>query len=226
MELNGIQDLVKNYKAANVDVQILNVSKEPVMTSGEGRQLVENVEQFLGDERIPVSEVRNEIVNSIPRAIKEKKLGLISLALAKTHDSPQVWATATIKNIAMGLLPQIRKGFMHKDLAKAIVYNHMIWQTGCSGRVFGIVSGPYGMEGEGPVWGRTVNFPYMIAGSDLLKVDCITAMVMFGKPDLIPQIKQFSYADKKVGFIPSKDELKKLQPYILNYEPRKYNHAL
>lgn len=221
-ELSGIRDLAQNYEAANMDVRVLNVSKEPVMTSEDRRQLIDKVEQFLGGERIPMSEVRDEVMNNIPRALRDKKLGLISLATAKTHDSPQVWATASIKNVAVGLLPQLRKGFMHKDLAKAIIYNYAVWQMGCGGRVFGIVSGPYGMDGAGPVWGRSVDFPYIIAGSDLLEVDCATAMLMFGKPDLIPQIRQFSHAHDKIGRVLSKDELQKLQPYTLNYEPHKY----
>lgn len=222
LELSGINDLIQYYKAAKANVQILNVSKEPVMSLEEVGRLVENVEHLLGSERIPIPEVRNEIVNNIPKPLKEKKLGLISLAVAKTHNSPEIWATATIKNVAMGLLPQVRKGFMHKDLAKAIVYHQMIWQMGCGNRVFGIVAGPYGMDGEGPVWGKLANFPYIIAGSDYLKIDCITAMIMFGKVDLIPQIKQFIYADGKIGLIPSKAILEKLESYMLNYEPRKY----
>ena len=225
LELSGIKNLVQNFKASNQNVQILNISKEPVMTSDERAQLVDEVERVLGDERIPLPEVRDEIINHIPRAIINKKLGIVSLAVAKTHGSPQVWATVTIKNIAMGLVPQFNKLFMHKDLAKAIVYNHMIWQIGCNDRLFGIVSGPYGMEEAGPVWGKTVDFPYIIAGAELLKLDCATAMLMFGKPDLIPQIEQFLYAHNKIGKILSKDELKKLQPYSLNFKPHKYNSS-
>lgn len=75
------------------------------------------------------------------------------------------------------------------------------------------------MEGNGPDWGKAAYFPYAVAGSDLLAVDCVTAMLMFGKPELIPQIEQFSIANGKIGLIPPIEELKELEPLALKYEP-------
>jgi hypothetical protein len=133
--------------------------------------------------------------------------------------------TATIKNVGIGLLPHYKKVFTHNDVAKAILYYYTFWHVGCRRRLFGMISGPYGMEGNGPDWGNAVNFPYAVAGSDLLAVDCVTGMLMFGRPELMCQIEQFSMADGKIGLIPSIEELKKLESLALGYklpEAKKY----
>jgi len=50
-------------------------------------------------------------------------------------------------------------------------------------------------------------------------------MLMFGRPELIRQIEQFSMADGKIGVIPSIEDFKKLGPLALGYklpEAKKY----
>lgn len=221
LELSRIKTLVRDYQNQDLDVNILNLSKEPVMTVEERKELVDRLEQFLGKELIPMEDIRKRLLNNIPRVLKEKKIGLISLAVPKTHDNPEAFITATMKNIALGLHPKY-KAFMHKDIARAIVYYYMLWKMGCENRVFGIVSGPYGMDCEGPIFGRAVDFPYVVAGSDFLKVDCATFVLMFGKTDIINQLNLFQYANHKVGQIPSLRKLEKLIPYALNYQPYPY----
>jgi uncharacterized protein (DUF362 family) len=221
LELSGIQKLVKDCQNKGLDVDILNLSKEPVMTVEERKELIDKIEQLLGKELIPLENIRKKLRENIPRVLKEKKIGLISLAVPKTHDDPGEYITAAMKNIALGMHPKY-KAFMHKDIAKATVYHYLLWKKGCEDRVFGIVSGPYGMDGEGPIFGRAADFPYIIAGSDLLKVDCATAVLMFGKIDLINKLNLFKYAQNKVGQIPSVKELEKLVPYALTYQPYPY----
>jgi len=221
LELSRIKTLVNDYQNQGLDLGILNLSKEPVMTVEERKELVDRLEQFLGRELIPMKKIRNRLLDSIPRVLKEKRIGLISLAVPKTHDEPGAFFTATMKNIALGLYPEY-KAFMHKDVAKAIVYHSLLWKMGCENRVFGIVSGPYGMDCEGPVFGRAVNFPYVVAGSDFLKVDCATFVLMFSKTDIINQLNLFQYAKHKVGQTLHPRELEKLVPYALNYQPYPY----
>jgi len=221
LELSRIKTLVKDYQNQGLDLDILNLSKEPVMTVEERKELVDRLEQFLGKELIPNEKIRNKLLNNIPRVLKEKKIGLISLAVPKTHDDQEAFITATMKNIALGLHPKY-KAFMHKDIAKAIVYHCLLWKMGCENRVFGIVSGPYGMDFEGPIFGRAVDFPYVVAGFDFLKVDCATIILMFGKTDLINQLNLFKNANHKVGQAPPLKELEKLIPYALNYQPYPY----
>lgn len=217
LELSRIKKLVEEYKGAGAKVRVLNISNEPMLTREESTVLVKEVDELLGEELLPMSEVRNKIISKIPAAINNRT-GLISLAVPKTHVSSQVLVTAAIKNIGVGLLPHSKKAFTHKDIAKAILYYYTFWHIGCRGRIFGVVSGPYGMEENGPDWGIAANFPYAVAGSDLLAVDCATAMLMFGKPELVSQIEQFSIADRKIGLIPSIEELKKLEPLALGYK--------
>jgi len=218
LELSGIKKLVEEYEGAGIKVRVLNISNEPMLTHEESTRLVKEVDEMLGEELLPMSEVRNKIINKIPATINNRK-GLISLAVPKTHVASQVLVTATIKNIGVGLLPHYKKAFTHNDIAKAILYYYTFWHIGCKGRIFGLISGPYGMEGNGPDWGKAANFPYAVAGSDLLAVDCVTAMLMFGRPGLVRQIEQFSMSDGKIGLIPSIEELKKLEPLALGYEP-------
>ncbi|NIR86505.1 DUF362 domain-containing protein [Candidatus Bathyarchaeota archaeon] len=218
LELSGIKKIVEEYKRAGAEVRILNISNEPMLTREESTALVREVDELLGEELLPISEVRNKITSKIPAAINNKT-GLISLAVPKTHVSSQVLVTATIKNIGVGLLPHFKKAFTHNDIAKAILYHYSCWYIGCRGRIFGMVSGPYGMEENGPDWGIAASFPYAVAGSDLLAVDCATAVLMFGRAELVSQIEQFSIADRKIGLIPSIQELKKLEPLALRYRP-------
>lgn len=223
LELSGIKKLVEDYQGKGLSVEVLNLSKEPVMGLEERKEIIYKLERLLGEETIPINKVRRKILDNIPRVLREKRIGLISLAIPKTHDEPEVWATATMKNIGVGLVGGYQhKGFMHKDLSKAIVYNYALWKIGCENRVFGIASGPYGMEGEGPIFGRAADFPYIIAGSDLLKIDCVTTVLMFGKIDLVNRLKPFKYAHNRVGLVPSARDLEKLVPYALNYESHPY----
>ena len=222
--LSGIKKLVEEYEGAGIKVRVLNISNEPMLTHEESTRLVKEVDEMLGEELLPMSEVRNKIISKIPATINNRT-GLISLAVPKTHIASQVLVTATIKNIGVGLLPHAKKAFTHNDIAKAILYYYTFWHVGCKGRIFGMISGPYGMEENGPDWGKAANFPYAVAGSDLLTVDCVTAMLMFGRPELIRQIEQFSIADGKIGLIPPIEELKKLEPLALGYmlpEAKKY----
>jgi len=182
------------------------------------------VEEYEGaGARVRVLNISNEPILTHEEGMKLIKE--VSLAVPKTHVASQVLVTATIKNIGVGLLPHYKKAFTHNDVAKAILYYYTFWHVGCKGRIFGIISGPYGMEGNGPDWGNAANFPYAVAGSDLLAVDCVTAMLMFGRPELIRQIEQFSMADGKIGVIPSIEGLRKLGPLALGYklpEAKKY----
>ncbi len=217
LELSGIKKLVEEYVDAGAKVRVLNVSDEPMLTREESMRLVKEVDELLGEDLLPMSEVRNKIISKIPAAVNNRT-GLISLAVPKTHVASQVLVTATIKNIGVGLLPHYKKAFTHNDVAKAILYYYTLWHIGHRGKLFGIISGPYGMEGNGPDWGNAANFPYAIAGSDLLAVDCVTGTLMFGKPEFTRQIEQFSIANGKIGSIPSIEELKKLEPLALGYK--------
>jgi uncharacterized protein (DUF362 family) len=222
LELGGLKDLVRDYKEKDKDVDVLNLSKEPIMNAEEKEEITRDVEQLLGKEVIPKEEIKKKLLDNIPSLLNGKrKIGLISLAVPKTHDDPEAYITATIKNIGLGLFLQY-KAFMHKDFAKAMLYNFAIWKVGLKDRIFGVVSGPYGQDREGPIFGRAVDFPYVIAGADLLRVDSVTAVLMLGKTELVNQLNAFKYAANRIGKIPSTSALQKVVPYSLNYEPYPY----
>jgi uncharacterized protein (DUF362 family) len=222
LELGGLKDLVRDYKEKGKDVDVLNLSKQPVMKPAERKEMSQKVDELLGMEVIPKDEIRKKLLANIPSLLNgRRKIGLISLAVPKTHDDPEAYITATIKNISLGLFLQY-KAFMHKDFAKAMLYNFAIWRVGLEDRVFGIVSGPYGQDREGPIFGRCVDFPYVVAGGDLLKVDAVTAVLMLGNVKLISQLNAFRYASNKLGKLPGADTLEEVVPYSLNYEPYPY----
>ncbi|HME55871.1 MAG TPA: DUF362 domain-containing protein [Candidatus Lokiarchaeia archaeon] len=222
LELGGLKDLVERYKEDGKDVDVLNLSKQPVMSPAERETLSERVDELLGEERMPQDEIKKKLVDHIPSCLgNERKIGLISLALPKTHDTQEAYITATMKNIGLGLFLKY-KSFMHKDFAKAMLYNFAIWKVGLEDRIFGIVSGPYGQDREGPIFGRVVDFPYIVGGSDLLKVDAVTAVLTLGKVDLINQMSTFTLASNTLGTLPSDATLEEILPYSLNYEPYPY----
>jgi hypothetical protein len=223
LELSGIGDLVKDYRARGKNVQILNLSKEPVMSPDERAELTRRVENLLGPQLMPKENIREKILDKLPRLIRDGGVGLISLTLPKTHDEPQAWMTGSIKNIALGLYPQY-KAFMHKDLAKAMVYHYAFWKIGLKDNILGIFSGPFGQDSEGPIFGRTVDFPYIVAGSDLLKLDAVVATLVSGKIDLVGQLNTFKHGENKVGKVPSLKELQEVMPYSLNYQPYPYKN--
>jgi uncharacterized protein (DUF362 family) len=224
LELSGLGDLVKSYQAKGKNVEILNLSKEPTMTPEERADITRRVEELLGQELMPADSIRKKILGKLPRVIKDGGVGLISLTLPKTHDEPQAWMTGTIKNIALGLYPQY-KAFMHKDLAKAMLYHYAFWKMGLKDNVFGMFSGPFGQDGEGPIFGRTVDFPYVVAGIDLLKLDAVVVALVSGKPDLVNQLNTFAYGNKRIGSLPTARELSKVVPYALNYQAYPYKNA-
>jgi hypothetical protein len=84
------------------------------------------------------------------------------------------------------------------------------------------VCGPYGQDREGPIFGRAVDFPYIVAGADLLKVDAVTAVLMLGNVNLVSQLSAFRYASKTIGKLPPAPTLEEIVPYSLNYEPYPY----
>lgn len=222
LELGGITDLVKSYKEKGKDVDIMNLSKQPVMDPEERKEITRKVDQILGREVIPKKEIKKKLLENIPKLLNgSRKISLISLAVPKTHDDPEAFITATIKNIGLGLFLQY-KAFMHKDFAKAMLYNFAIWKVGLNNRLFGMVSGPYGQDREGPIFGRAVDFPYVVVGADLLKVDSVTALLMLGKVNLVRQLHAFTYASKRIGELPPVATLEKIVPYSLNYEPYPY----
>ena len=222
LELGGLKDLVEGYKEDGKNVDVLNLSKQPVMSPVESRKISESVDGLLGEERMPEDEIKKKLVDHIPSCLgDERKIGLISLALPKTHDDPEAYMTATMKNIGLGLYLKY-KSFMHKDFAKAMLYNFAIWKVGLADRIFGIVSGPYGQDREGPIFGRAVDFPYVVGGSDLLKVDAVTAVLTLGRVDLINQLSTFRLASDTLGKLPPVATLEEILPYSLNYEPYPY----
>jgi uncharacterized protein (DUF362 family) len=218
LELSKIKRLVELYQEQGFDVGVINLSKESVMAVKERKELVDKLEQMSSKKMTPLEEIRDRIVNHIPKMLRKNKIGLISLAVPKTYDDPDVVITSAMKNVAVGLHPRY-KGFMHKDLARAIVYNYLLWKIACEDRVFGLVSGPYGMDCEGPLYGRTVDFPYVIAGSDLLKVDCTVLVLMFGNIEIAKQLTLFRHANHVVGKMPQLADLKRLACHSLSFKP-------
>jgi uncharacterized protein (DUF362 family) len=222
LELGGLKELVNAYKDKGNDVDVLNLSKQTVMNVEEKKEIAQKVEGILGKEVVPKEEIKKKLLDNTPSILNGKrKIGLISLAVPKTHDDPEAYITATIKNIGLGLFLQY-KAFMHKDFAKAMLYNFAIWKVGLKDRLFGVVSGPYGQDREGPIFGRAVDFPYVVAGADLLEVDSVTAVLMLGRVDLISQLSAFRYAAGRIGKLPPVTALEEIAPYSLNYEPYPY----
>ncbi|MFX0205018.1 MAG: DUF362 domain-containing protein [Candidatus Hodarchaeota archaeon] len=225
LEMSGIKNLVQGYKSKGFNIDILNLSDLPVMDEDEREKIIHKTEQLLGNEVFPKRSIKRKLQKNIPNLSNDgKKISLISLNVFKTHDEPKTYITGTMKNVALGLFP-LYKAFMHKDLAKAIIYNYALWKTICEESVFGIISGPYGQDSEGPIFGRTVDLPYIIAGPDLLEVDCIATMLAFGRKNLVSEVEPFKIGNGKVGQIPSNDELEKLIQYNLGWEPYPYEKS-
>ena len=104
LELGGLKDLVEGYKENGDDVDVMNLSKQPVMNPAERETFGTRIDELLGGERLPRDEIKQKLVDHVPSILDgERKVGLISLALPKTHDTREAYITATMKNIGLGL---------------------------------------------------------------------------------------------------------------------------
>ncbi len=105
----------------------------------------------------------------------------ISVGPLKTHQLAGV--TMTLKNWAIGIPPSrvygaIKLGLPHPKMAKVVTDVHSIAKPD-----YAVISGIWGMEGNGPTMGEPVPMDLIIAGADPVAVDSVGAMVMGFNPD-------------------------------------------
>lgn len=218
LAVSGFRSVMNEQDAAKV--RLLNLTRQAIFGRSEIQRVAQEVEFILKDEATPVQDIRCKILEEFPEVpiARGERLGLISLAVPKTHNTADCLLTLSIKNIGIGMLLKKKKVFAHQDLAKTIVYNCLLWKKACKDRVFGIVSGPLGMEGAGPIAGRAADFPYVVAGSDLLAVDSASATLMLGNPQLVRKIELFSRSNGTIGQIPAEKDLERLRAFALGFK--------
>ncbi len=218
LAVSGLGPVIKEYESAKV--RLRNLTRRPIPNRSQIQRVAQDVEQILNEETTPAQQIRGKILEDFPEVSTPhgERLGLISLAVPKTHNTADCLLTLSIKNIGVGLLLKNKKVFAHQDLAKTIIYNSMLWKKACQDRVFGIVSGPFGMEGAGPIAGRKADFPYIVAGSDLLAVDSAAATLMVGNPRLVTKIELLSRSNGTIGRIPAEKDLEKLKALALGFK--------
>lgn len=112
----------------------------------------------------------------LPRRVVEADL-VVSVAKMKTHH--WVGATLSLKNL-FGCLPGGKYGWpknlLHWNpdgLADSIVTMARLAEP-----AWALVDGIVAMEGDGPLMGRPVSMGVLVAGADLVAVDCLCAWLM------------------------------------------------
>lgn len=116
---------------------------------------------------------------------------LISLPKMKTHH--WVGATLSMKNL-FGLVPGAVYGWpknvLHwAGIAECIADLHRLFaRAGARPRLFAIVDGIVGMEGDGPIHGKPKPAGVLVAGADLVAVDAACCRIMRIDPRKIPYL--------------------------------------
>lgn len=116
---------------------------------------------------------------------------LISLPKMKTHH--WVGATLSMKNL-FGLVPGAVYGWpknvLHwAGIAECIADLHRLFtRPGARPRLFALVDGIVGMEGDGPIHGKAKPAGVLVAGADLVAVDAACCRIMRIDPRKIPYL--------------------------------------
>jgi uncharacterized protein (DUF362 family) len=112
---------------------------------------------------------------------------LVSIPKMKTHH--WVGATLGMKNL-FGLVPGAVYGWPKNVLHWAGIDESIVAVNSAFPRVFTIVDGIEGMEGNGPIQGRPKLAGVLVGGRDRVAVDATCCRIMGIDPQKIPYLKQ------------------------------------
>ena len=105
---------------------------------------------------------------------------LVDVAAMKTHHLTGV--TLGMKNL-FGLVPMPKMAF-HDPLSQVLCDLSLARKPDLV-----IIDGLVAMEGQGPLWGRPVEMDLLIAGTDIVAVDAVTAAVMGIEPERVKHLR-------------------------------------
>jgi len=141
---------------------------------------------------------------------------IISVSKMKTHTLTRL--TCATKNL-FGLMPGVLKYRQHLAMPDIKIFSQMIIDINkhFEDRIFHIVDGIIGMEGEGPSGGDPKFAGALLGGWDSQKIDIIACNLMGMLPNTVPTLIDYKEAEniELVKF----DELK---TYKFNLPPRRY----
>jgi uncharacterized protein (DUF362 family) len=131
----------------------------------------------------------------LPQTIVQCDL-LISLPKMKTHH----WAGVTLgmKNL-FGLVPGAVYGWPKNILHWAGIDESILAVNSAVPRMFTIVDGVEGMEGNGPIQGKRKHVGVIVAGKDRVAVDATCCRVMGVDPQLVRHLSMAQTASQTVA---------------------------
>ena len=117
----------------------------------------------------------------ISKMLLDKKNYIISSAVLKTHDT--VIATLSLKNILMGAICKRDKAKMHGSIKDINIFLFKLAKI--LRPDLAVIDGFEGMEGNGPLYGTTVDTRCSIASIDCIAADRVGLEVMEINPDYV-----------------------------------------
>jgi uncharacterized protein (DUF362 family) len=165
--LLGFRDLAKKYGA-----KCVNLSKDQML-----EKTIDGY--FFRKVRVPKTLVDADFFISLPKL--------------KTHYITKI--SCGLKN-QFGCLPHKKKtdfhGMYHENLEKVIVDANLIRKPD-----FTLVDGIVGMGGPGSLGGLTKRYNLLLAGNDVVAVDCVCARIFGFNPYFIRHVRMAAH--KKIG---------------------------
>ncbi|HOV48548.1 MAG TPA: DUF362 domain-containing protein [Anaerolineae bacterium] len=178
---------------------------EVIVAEGPGHQrdmelllTYSGLEAALGQVHVPFVDLNLDDIAAVPLTANYTQLGqlylpktilnadlVISLPKLKTHK----WAgvTLSLKNL-FGVAPGVKYGWP-KNLLHWRGIDNSIWDIALAVKpAFAIVDGIEGMEGDGPIYGETVQAGVLVMGGNLTAVDATAARVMGIYPEHISHL--------------------------------------
>jgi len=135
----------------------------------------------------------------IPKIIKEVD-SYINLAKLKTH--MEAGMSLSLKNQMGMVAPGDRVKIHHSELDQMISYLGKLMKPDLN-----IVDGVIAMEGNGPHHGKPTKLNLVVAGTDMVEVDCLTCYLVGIDYNKVEHIKLSR--ELRIGDFPSQETLKK-----------------
>jgi uncharacterized protein (DUF362 family) len=196
--------------AAAIDAFRAAGAREVIVAEGPGHRrdteaLLEQtgLDEVTVQEKTPFVDLNHDSIHPISLPANYTKLGrlflpdtimgadvVVSMPKLKTHH----WAgfTLSLKNM-FGVVPGVKYGWpknlLHwRGIHESIVDINLAVRPG-----FAIIDGIEGMDGDGPLFGDTVNAGVLIMGDNLAAVDATGARVMGLYPEHVPYIQMIAH---------------------------------